>query len=975
MPKDVARFIKDIERSERFADQVVHHEQLPGREAVFGRVSEAWPEPVETWLQGRSLHRLYSHQAKALDLIRSGRHTVISSPTASGKSLVYTLPVLESFLLKPKSRSLFLFPLKALAQDQLRAFAESLQSWSHPTRPRAEIYDGDTPKSERNRIRKDPPNILLTNPEMLHLSIMPHHHLWQEFLSGLDFVVLDEVHTYRGITGSNMAWVFRRLLRICRYYRADPIFIFCSATVGNPGELAHKLTGLKVESVEGNGSPRGKKHFLLLNPLTGPAQSGLALLQAALKRGLRTIVYSQSRKMTELIALWSAKQCPDYAKRISAYRSGFLPEERRDIEARLTDGRILAVITTSALELGIDIGSLDICILLGYPGSIMATWQRGGRVGRQQQESGVILLGMENSLDQYFMANPRALFQLQPENAVLNPFNPVIMQSQLKCAALDLPLDRQEDLLAGDAIQGVVDSLEEDGGLVPGESGQRLFCPWKDFARQVNLRGAGSQLSIVNESSRRSIGSIDFYRAHHETHPGAVYLHRGRTFVIKSLQPEQSRVWAEAKKVNYFTRVRSEKQTEILQQTAAAGVFQTRVCLGRLRITERITGYEKRLVKGQRLLEVVPLDLDPLIFETEGFWIEIPARIQNLVEEKRMHFMGGIHALEHALIGILPLLVLTDRRDLGGISHPAHPQLEQAAVFVYDGAPGGIGLCGQAFHRAEEMLERTLKSIGSCSCELGCPACIQSPKCGSGNRPLDKQSALYILHTLSGQAFSPDAVFTPAQNPDPAPEVACEIDSPGAAATSRDRPPSPAVIRQPLPGRFGVLDLETQLSAQEVGGWHRAWKMGVSCVVLYDSIEDDYQTYLEADLDKLIQDLQRLDLVVGFNIKRFDFQVLRGYREFPFQGLPCLDLLQSVHTRLGYRLSLDNLAGATLGAKKSASGLLALKWWKEGKMDKIIEYCRLDVALTRDLYLFGRDKGHVYFHNKARKLVRVNADW
>ncbi len=961
--KSVSQFIDHIRRSDRFADQIVHHAQLPPVPPRFADVSSPWPEPIRLLLQGMGVRRLFSHQAEAIDHIRSGQHTVVSTSTASGKSLVYTLPVLEKILGDPRSRSLYLFPLKALAQDQFKTLQEIMLGWTGSVRPTAAIYDGDTKQHERVRIRKNLPNILFTNPEMLHLGIMPHHHLWAEFLSGLDFVVVDEVHTYRGVMGSNMSWVFRRLLRLCRYYGASPTFVFCSATVGNPRSLSSDLTGLEVSAVTESGAPQGTKHVVFINPLFGAASNALALLEEALPRKLRTIVYTQSRKMTELIAMWAAQRCKQDASRISAYRSGFLPQERRSIETRLSSGELLAVISTSALELGIDIGALDLCLLVGYPGSVMATWQRGGRVGRQQQDSGIFLLGHEDNLDQYFMANPEAFFQMQPEDAVINPFNPSIMSSHLQCAAADLPLQATEDLLQADEVSRVVAGLVSRGDLLRSAGGEVLFARKKGVQGEVNLRGAGRVMTILDQASKACIGSIDTHRACHETHPGAVYLHRGRTFVIQELRMEQGVVLAWEQAVNYFTRARTEKETDILEQLSSRQVLGTRVCLGRLRITERITGYEKRLVKGQKLIEIVPLDLDPLIFETEGLWVEIPHRLRLQVEEQRMHFMGGIHAVEHAMIGILPLLVLTDRSDLGGISQPAHHQLNQATVFVYDGIPGGVGLTRQAFTRAEEMLARTLEAIQSCSCELGCPSCVHSPKCGSGNKPLDKQAALVVLKGLCSE-HEPLAAGEPVVCSNPAPSEPRRVQSPSRPVQARRRP-----------ARFGVLDLETQRSAQEVGGWSRPDRMGMSCAVLYDSAEDAFFDFREEDLERLLAHLGQLELVVGFNITRFDYAVLKGYTDFPLHTLPTLDMLQRVYSRLGYRLSLDHLASATLGVTKSGNGLQALRWWAEGQIEKIVAYCRQDVALTRDLYVFGRENGYLLFRNKAKALVRVLVDW
>jgi DEAD/DEAH box helicase domain-containing protein len=964
MTSPIERFVQDLKRAPRLGERVVHHESLQARPPSFAEQNRPLPESLQALLRGQGIEQLYSHQAQAIDRVRSGRHTVVATPTASGKSLVYCLPVLESFLQDPGSSSLFLFPLKALARDQLRTLTELVGPWPEADRPSMAVFDGDTPSRERTRIRKQPPNILLTNPEMLHLSILPGFEPWQEFLRRLKYVVVDEVHTCRGVMGSNMAWVFRRLLRICRYIGADPTFIFCSATVGNPGWLASELTGLEVEAVTETGSPQGARNVVFINPLDGAAQSALLLLQSALTRGLRTIVYTQSRKMTELLAMWAAKRCRKQAGRISAYRSGFLPEERRTIEAKLSRGDLLAVISTSALELGIDIGSLDLCILVGYPGSVMATWQRGGRVGRSQQDSAVVLVGHEDNLDQYFMHHPEQFFRLPPEDAVINPFNPVLLSRHLQCAAADLPLDRDEPLLADSRVSSSVDRLYEQSLLLGSAGGGRYYAASKDVHRQVNLRGTGRSLQIMDQSSGKSIGSVDYYRALHETHPGAVYLHRGRTYLIEELQLENNTVLASEREVDYFTRVRSDKQTEVLSREAWRMAGGVRVSLGRLRITERITGFERRRVRGRKLLSVEPLDIDPLIFETEGIWLDIPEALHREAEERMMHFMGGIHALEHAMIGIMPLVILTDRSDLGGISQPWQPQLGSAAVFVFDSVPGGVGLSRQAYLRAEELLQRTREAVTSCDCELGCPACVHSPKCGSGNRPLDKKAAVMLLDRLLAEETAELA-----GGPAPIEEAASAVPEP-------DPEPGPAIrTSRSRPGNFGVLDVETKRSASQVGGWSKAERMGLSLGVLYDSSSDSFEVYTEDQVEALVDRLQRLDLVVGFNLLGFDYKVLSAYNQLDWSGLPTLDLLLEVRKRLGYRLSLDHLASATLGAAKGGSGLQALTWYQRGEMDKLAEYCRQDVALTRDLYLFGRDEGYLLFTNKAKELVRISVDW
>lgn len=956
--QSIGDFIRGLKEYKVLAPFVVCHKELPGKEAEFAEPVMPLSEPVLHLLERLGIKGLYAHQVQAIDHVRQGRHTVVATPTASGKTLIYNIPVIESLLNDPESRALYLFPLKALAQDQLKSIRELFQLLDMPKKPVADVYDGDTPSHRRTKMRKNPPHVVLSNPEMLHLAILPFHDRWAEFLGKLKYVIVDEVHTMRGIMGSHMAWVFRRLLRICAVYGSKPVFIFCSATIGNPEHLAAELTGLSVEAVTSSTAGQSAKHFLMLNTPDGAAQAAISLLHAALSRNLRTIIYSQSRKMTELIALWASRRAGQYKDRISAYRAGFLPEERREIEARLSGGDLLAVVTTSALEMGIDIGNLDLCILVGYPGTMMATWQRAGRVGRAGQESAVIFIAHEDALDQYMMNHPEEFFGMEPECAVINPMNPVIMKRHLVCAAADLPIDAHEPWVKQSGIAEAIIELEHVGGLLRSEDGDLLFSPGKYPHRQVALRGTGESMDIVNKDTMEIIGSLDRFRAFHEAYPGAVYIHRGEHYVIADLDLVKNTAYAQRQQVHYFTRARTTKNTEILEVLDRKNLWSTRIALCRLKVTEIVTGYEKKLIKGQRLLGVFPLDLPPMVIETEGIMIEIPNDVRVYCERNQLHFMGGIHAMEHAVIGILPLLVMTDRNDLGGISIPWHPQVESGAVFVYDGFPGGVGLSRRAFERSEELAEKTIETIMDCPCETGCPACVHSPKCGSGNRPIDKLAALEILGRLKLGAVREFG----------------EIQTEGISGANRVSDKR-AVYDGKTPIRYGVLDLETRRSAEEVGGWGFASRMGISCVVVYDSATDTYEEYLGEEMDRLTDHLKQLDLVVGFNIIRFDYAVLKGYSSFDFHSLPTLDILAEVHGRLGYRLSLDHLGENTLGEKKSADGLMALVWWKQGKIREIIDYCRDDVRLTRDLYRFGLENNYLLFRNKAGMKVRVPVAW
>ena len=1025
---DINEYIQSLKASKRLGTQVVFHGELPEKEACFARVEKPWPEEIERALLKSDIRHLYNHQTQAINNIRSGNHTVVATATASGKTLIYNLPVMEQIIADPGAKALYIFPLKALAQDQLFGF-NRLSGHMESVIPSAAIYDGDTTSWHRKKIRSHPPNVLLTNPEMLHLSLIPYHENWGGFFSQLKLVVVDEVHTYRGVMGSHMAQVFRRLLRICSHYGASPIFVFCSATISNPGELANQLTGLEISEITESGAPQGKRHMIFMDPVDGSSQIAIQLLKAALHRELRTIVYTQSRKMTELISMWVQSRAGEYKNRISAYRAGFLPEERRQIEHKLANGDLLAVISTSALELGIDIGDLDLCLLVGYPGTVVSTLQRGGRVGRSGQDSATVLIAGEDALDQYFMRHPNHLIKREPEAAVINPNNPNIVSSHLVCAAAELPLRPDEPYANQKETVKLIATLEENGELLKSGDGDAWYSNRKRPQRYVDLRGSGDTYTIVHGESGDTIGEIDAFRAFKETHPGAIYLHMGTTYQVTHLDLGTKTAKAVPAKGDYYTRAMAHKDTEILTIYEEKYINNTLVCTGRVKVTEQVTGYEKWTIYGKKRLNRFKLDLPPIIFESDGIWFRIPKEISESVESKFMHFMGGIHAVEHAAIGIFPLLVLTDRNDLGGISTPFHPQLDGPAVFIYDAVSGGAGLVRQAFKSAKKLLEYTLSAIKDCTCENGCPSCVHSPKCGSGNRPIDKAAAVFVIRqmlnpdnrdmpSLDGGVISnlplgqpritplnnidtniigiipEDEPFEPPRNLDHRFAGLAEdneseiIQRAGKKSIQRLRRKrrkgilGDAYSENESAGkdsehnfRYAVLDIETQRSAQEVGGWHRADLMRVSCVVLYDSKTHEYLEFMENQVQDLIGMLTEFDVIVGFNIKRFDYKVLSGYTNYDFKTLATLDILEDVHAHLGYRLSLDHLAGVTLGTQKTGDGLQALRWWKEGKIREIIEYCRKDVEITRALFKYGRDKGHLLFTNKAKQTVRIPVKW
>ncbi len=1004
-------FLKALLDGDEYVRQMTGHTVLPEEQACYAQTRRPLPRAIADILKVLGADSLYAHQAEAMDHIRAGHDVVVTTPTASGKTIIYNLPFLERRLLDPEATAIYLFPLKALAQDQKNILESLTRHWPEHARPPVALYDGDTPQHVRTKIRKNPPAVLITNPEMLHLGILPYHERWTTFLASLAFVVLDEAHIYRGVFGAHMAGVLRRLDRILARYNAHPAHVLCTATLGNPGQLGQLLLGLEKEPfvISKSGAPKGVRHMVFMNPDTSPSTLAIKLLCQSMGRGLRTIVYCRSRRMTELIALWASKQSKRVSDRISAYRAGYLPEERRQIEARMASGELLAVVSTSALELGIDIGNLDVCILVGYPGSIMSTMQRGGRVGRKGQESVVVLIGGEDALDQYFVRNPDQFFARPPESAMLNPDNPVILARHLECAAAESPLKISEPWLQRPLVRDCVLDLEQQGFLLRGADGASFVAARKNPQRQVQLRGQGTSFQIVDENGT-VIGSVDAHQAFRETHPGAVYLHRGTTYSITKLDIGGHTAYAAKAKVGWHTNVRTTKSTEILSIRAEGMVHGMKVCLGKLRVTETITGYERRENATRRLLDILPLELPPQTFVTEGLWFCIPDEARIATEEQFYHFMGSIHAMEHISIALMPMLVMADRNDFGGISIPMHHQVGGPAVFVYDGLPGGAGLTAGAFEQLEALLQNVRQVLKKCPCETGCPSCIQSPKCGAGNRPLDKQGCIFLIDqildakgstslSLDGQAeriletgeqamqvpqpegqVSADSGETSPEGlseahpearkkPDPAPAVPDAGKEPDAATVWQARKKEPQTYREPVM----FFDVETRRSAQEVGGWGHADKMGVSVVVVWDG--SAFKSFTQDTLSQCFDLLQTAGLVVGFNSFRFDYKVLQPFALFPLQSLNGLDMLEQIVSRLNYRLSLDNLANATLGTGKTGDGLKALDLWKEGKTEELTDYCRQDVALTRDLFYYGREHGFLLFTNKYGQKVRLPVSW
>ncbi len=954
-------FIRSLREAAEYRDILSHYRYLAAEPVKYDIGEASLPAPLAQALERLGISRLYRHQGEALAAIRQGHHLLVATPTASGKTLIYNLPVLEALFKDPQAHALYLFPLKALEQDQLKALRELDGALPSPMLAAA-IYDGDTPPAQRQALKANPPHILISNPDMLHLGLLPYHASWASFYARLKFVVIDEVHTYRGILGSHLAQVLRRLRRICAYYGSTPQFLLSSATIAQPENFIQKLTGLEVKIIAESGAPQSGRHFIFLNPPMGAPTMASQIFAQAISQGLATICFTQARKLTELIHLWALRLVPGMRKYISSYRAGFLPEERREIERSLASGKMRGVISTSALEMGIDIGGLDVCILVGYPGTMVTTRQRAGRVGRQGRDSLIVLVAQADALDQYFIKYPDEFFGRPLEAAVVDPDNPFVVKAHLPCAAQELPLHLDTEAFFDlEAHAPVLKELAQERHLLLSASGRAWFARSRFPQKEVNIRGVGESYAIFQEGKRRPLGSIDGHRALRECHPGAVYLHKAQTWGVERLDLTRRNVWVTPMEPNYFTRIQTDKETEILEVLESRRIANFTAYTGHLKVTERLLAYEKRRLPGQELMGVVSLDLPPQIFETVGMWLEIPDAVKAAVYQAEGHFMGGIHALEHALISMFPLFALADRYDIGGISHPSHPQVGRAAIFIYDGYPGGVGLAARAYEILEDLLKRTQELMAACPCEDGCPSCIHSPKCGSGNKPLDKEAALKIAELLLGlEDLSQEA------------PVGLEVAEPAP-------PPYSEPAFGPVPWlqtrRLGVLDLETCCSADEVGGWGQCHRMGVSLAVLRETRPERVTVYREGDLERLGQRLQELDLIIGFNLKRFDYQVLQPYTRVKLSALPTLDILEEVHAILGHRISLDHLAEKTLGEKKLGDGLLALELYAAGKWEELESYCRRDVHLTHRLFEFGAHQGYLLYQHRQGSLVRLPVDW
>ena len=712
-------------------EELAHLATEPARDARYAPLPELLAARI-------GVDRLYTHQRAAWDAAARGEHVLVSTGTASGKTLAFNLPVVDAIARDPKVRALYLYPTKALAQDQFR----TLSGYAVP-QLRPAIYDGDTPTEQRRQIRTWA-NVILTNPDMVHVGVLPNHDRWGDVLSNLRYVVIDEAHVYRGVFGSQVANVLRRLKRLALVYGSEPQFLLASATISNPGELAGALLDERVTVVGDDGAPRAERTIVLWNPALQDAELGLrnsslaeaAKLQAMfVERGLRTLTFAKSRKAAELIHRFTAERIGDDAH-LSPYRAGYTAQERRTIERRLLEGDLLGVTATNALELGIDVGLLDAVISVGFPGTVASLRQQWGRAGRRG--SGVaVLVASEDGLDQFFMREPDKLLGRRVEAAILDHANPRVLAGHVRAAAYEAPLGGGDPPEYLEAARDDPELKETPAGFV--------WAGREHPAARIALRATDPDaFTIVDGTTGDVLGLVERSRAYTTVHEGAVYLHRGESYLVRELDLTTLHAVVEPFSGNWYTQAKEETMTSIVEPRRVEWRLGMELAFGEIEVTEQVVAYERRTVSGQERIELVPLVLPQTTFTTEAIWyLPEPDQLAGLEEMPRL--LGTLHAAEHAMISLLPLWAMCDRWDIGGLSTNIHPQTGRPTVFIYDGHAGGVGLTERGFEQFEGWVRDTVELLAGCPCSDGCPSCVQSPKCGNLNDMLDKAGALTFL--------------------------------------------------------------------------------------------------------------------------------------------------------------------------------------------------------------------------------------
>ncbi|MCZ6680820.1 MAG: DEAD/DEAH box helicase [Candidatus Poribacteria bacterium] len=755
---DVLALLESICNSPQYQDQIVHIHKIEAREAQYADLSQALPFPLRFALEHIGVDGLYTHQAESIERIRSRKNIVIETGTASGKTLCYNLPVLECLLESPSACALYLFPTKALAQDQIRVLVNLAEA--HPdleSALRVHTYDGDTPQYQRRRIREEA-NLLVTNPDMLNIGILPHHSRWSRFFANLRFVVIDEMHAYRGVFGSHVANVMRRLLRICDYYGGRPQFICCSATIANPLELATNLINQDADLIQNDGSPRGERYFVLWNPpyvdranrsRRSANMEAQMLMAHLILAGCQTITFTRARVTAELIYRYVRDLLreidPAYAQAVRAYRGGYLPEDRREIERLLFSGKLLGVTATSALELGIDVGGLDACLIVGFPGTIASLWQQAGRAGRGTDPAMIVLIAHDDPIEQYLMRHPEYLFDQSPESAVIAPENFHIRIKHFLCAVHELPMEAADTEFFGRLTPLLLKELCEAGDMT--RVGERYYWASEKYpASDVNLR------AITNDSYRiqelpggRLLGSVNAVNGLAMVYPEAIYLHEAETYLVKQLDMEKKVAYVESVSADYYTQPWFSEEISITEKQAGKVWQRVDIQIGRVRVTHRMVGFARIRFYTLENLGTQFLDMPEQELDTVALWLTPPASVVDAVEQQRgLNYDDGLEGIKNVLESILPLRVMAEQQGIRGKVQPA--DLDEPAIFLYDAHPGGLGYADKGYDLLDEMMLHAFKLISECDCEDGCPACVRpTHTLMTGSTQPDKHAALSIL--------------------------------------------------------------------------------------------------------------------------------------------------------------------------------------------------------------------------------------
>ena len=760
-------------------DRLVATTAEPGRSAQGVAIPSSLDRDLAAALRSAGIAELYSHQLEALEAARRG-NAIVTSGTASGKSLSFNLPALEGLMADDRARALYLYPTKALAQDQARKLTElGLGSLRHA------IYDGDTPRDDRPGIRRRS-NLILTNPDMLNMSVLPHHKQWGDFLAGLRWVVVDEAHTYRGVFGSHVANVLRRLRRVARLYGSEPRFVCASATIANPLELAEALVGEPFTLVADDGAPRAGRRIAMWNPpvidpKTMTRRSVLSeaaeLLADLVIAGQRTICFLRSRRGIELIQRFTRMRLedlgqPQLAERIAPYRAGYTPQQRRGIEARLAGGELLAVVATDALELGIDIGELDAAICVTFPGTVASLKQMWGRAGRRTEGIALYIAG-DDALDQFFCRHPDEFIDRSVEAAILDHTNDRIQLAHTLAAAYEVPLGgtgdqpgAADDEILGDRWPERAEALVAMGELRKARDGRYLPRGPGFPAGDISLRSASpDSVAVIERGSGEMLGSVEAERAFTTVHPGAIYLHLGRAYEVRELDIEGRRAVVDPFDGDWYTQPKKETMVYIERvvatrhlgggaghgrrdATVAPGSRSVELCFGEVSVTEQVIAYQRKRLDDHGVIDLVALELPETNFPTQALWYVLPAALAGPEALPPEVQLGALHATEHSQIAVLPLLAMCDRWDIGGLSTNVHFQTGAPTIFIYDGHPGGVGISRRGYDEFERLVADAARLVGECPCEDGCPSCVQSPKCGNLNEPLHKAGSSQLMEAI-----------------------------------------------------------------------------------------------------------------------------------------------------------------------------------------------------------------------------------